>query len=313
MATFTNSVALAAPADTFALPPLVAAGPHWRERLAGWAGAALSLGVLAVVAVQLGRGGLARVAAGASASPAFWAVFVVAYLATPACEWLIFHRLWRLPAAGLLPLLRKEVSNELLFGYSGDAQFYLWARRRAPMAGSPFGAIKDVAILSAVAGNVATLAMMAATAPLLAGFAGRPGAHAFAGSVAIVVAISLALFVLRKAVFSLNADALRMIFAVHGLRIALHVGLAALMWHLLLPGVTMGAWMALATIRQMVSRLPLVSNKDVLFAGVAMVLLGDAGGVAGAIATVSGLTVAAHLLVGAFAFIAPVAARMGRA
>ena len=306
-------LALAPPADARALSPAPVAAPDWRERLATWAGAALSFGVLAVVAYQLSGGGFGRIALEVSTSPAFWATFAVFYLASPACEWIIFHRLWGLPATGLFALLRKEVSNELFFGYSGEAHFYLWARRHVPMTGSPFGAVKDVAVLSAVAGNIATLALMVVAAPMLAGFASRPGAWVFAGSIAIPVAISLGLFLFRRAVFSLPARALWMIFGLHCVRVALHLGLSALLWHLLLPAVPLGSWVALATVRQMVSRLPLVSNKDILFAGLTVFLLGSAGGVASAIATVASLTVAAHLVVGAIAFAAPFVARAGRA
>lgn len=297
------------PSDAMTLPVTT---PAWRDRAAAWAGAALSIAVLALVAHRLGRGGFDRLAAQASGSPAFWAVFVLTYLSSPVCEWMIFHRLWRLPAAGFVALLRKEVSNELLVGYSGEAQFYLWARRHVPMKGSPFGAVKDVAVLSAVAGNIATLILMASTAPMLAHFAGLPGARTFAASVALIVAISLGLFVFRKAIFSLTSRQLGQVFALHALRIMLHVGLSALMWHLLLPSVALGSWMLLATLRQMITRLPLVSNKDILFAGAAFLLLGKGGGT-DVIATVSSLIVGAHLIVGALAYAAQLAAPGGPA
>ncbi|WP_375396559.1 hypothetical protein [uncultured Sphingomonas sp.] len=302
------------PLDAVAIvgPPAAGLAPDWRERAASWAGAAFSVAILALVAHGLGHGGFDGLSAHASGSPAFWAVFVLAYLASPACEWVIFHQLWRLPPSGALALLRKEVSNELLFSYSGEAQFYLWARRHVAMTGSPFGAVKDVAVLSALAGNIATLAMMAATAPTLAKLALLPGAKAFGGSVAIVIAISLALFLFRRAVFSLSAPALRTVFAVHGVRIVLHVGLTALMWHLLLPSVPLGSWMLLATLRLMMSRLPLVANKDLMFAGMALLLLGEAGGVTAVVATVSGLIVAAHLIVGALVYAAQFAPRAVR-
>ncbi|WP_204325579.1 hypothetical protein, partial [Stenotrophomonas maltophilia] len=63
-------------------------------------------------------------------------------------------------------MLRKQIANELLLGYSGDAQLYLWARQNAGGTNAA-AAVKDVALLSAAAGNIATLAMMAATAPML--------------------------------------------------------------------------------------------------------------------------------------------------
>ena len=50
-------------------------------------------------------------------------------------------------------------------------------------------------------------------------------------------------------------------------RIAATIGLSALLWHLILPSVALGWWLLLATLRQLVSRLPLVPNKDVVFDG----------------------------------------------
>src|SRR5690606_9781177 len=96
----------------------------------------------------------------------FWLVFVVAYLVTPASEWVIYHRLWSIPAEGMIALLRKRVANEIVLGYLGEVYFYAWVRRTGLITRSaPFGAIKDVAILSALTGNAVTLAMLAAALP----------------------------------------------------------------------------------------------------------------------------------------------------
>ncbi|MGO8609832.1 hypothetical protein ACC848_43530, partial [Rhizobium johnstonii] len=51
-------------------------------------------------------------------------------------------------------------------GYSGEAYFYAWARSRARMVAAPFGAVKDVSILSAIAGNTITLTLFAFAVPL---------------------------------------------------------------------------------------------------------------------------------------------------
>ena len=58
--------------------------------------------------------------------------------------------------SGLIALHKKRISNEVLLGYSGEAYFYAWARQRSQMVAAPFGAVKDVSILSAIAGNAIT-------------------------------------------------------------------------------------------------------------------------------------------------------------
>ena len=60
----------------------------------------------------------------------------------------------------------------------------------------------------------------------------------------------------------------------HVLRIGLTVAAWALLWHLALPAVSLSWWLYLATLRMLVSRLPLIPNKDLVFAGVAVFTLG---------------------------------------
>lgn len=265
--------------------------PHW------WAGAALSVAGLIAVAFQLGGAGLTRAAQSAPADPLFWSVFTAYYLLGPICEWSIFRRLWRLPASGLAALMRKQVANELVFGYSGEAQFYLWARRHAKLATSPFGAVKDVAVLSAVAGNMVTLALMVANHGLLARiFTGSLG-HAFAASAGLIAASSLVMFLLRRRLFSLPTTQLLAVFATHGVRIFGSMLLLGVLWHLLLPALPMTSLLVLATLRMMLSRLPFLPAKDVVFAGLVAALLGRHAPVVPAIAMVGGLVIATHVAV----------------
>ncbi|WP_216075134.1 hypothetical protein, partial [Acinetobacter baumannii] len=86
-------------------------------------------------------------------------VFALYYVGPPTFDYVIFKRLWHIPLAGLVALHKKRISNEVLFGYSGEAYFYAWARQRTQMVAAPFGAVKDVMILSAIAGNAITLIM----------------------------------------------------------------------------------------------------------------------------------------------------------
>jgi hypothetical protein len=57
--------------------------------------------------------------------------------------------------------------------------------------------------------------------------------------------------------------------------------------------------LGLATLRLIVSRLPLVPNKDLLFAAMAITLVRDPAAMAGPLAMVGGLMVLVHLVLGA--------------
>ena len=229
----------------------------------------------------------------------FWLAFTAFYLHGPLTEWIIFRRLWRIPFfSGMAALLRKLVSNELLLGYLGEVQFYAWVRARANLTSAPFGAIKDVAILSALAGNAATLIMLVLAWPLVSsGSLGMPLRSVFL-SLGVVLVTSCAILVLRRKLFSLDRRELMFITVMHFFRIILFITLSALMWHLVLPEVALSLWLVLATLRMLVSRLPLLPNKDLVFAGIAVFLLGHDVEITALMTMMAAILLASHIVVG---------------
>ncbi len=269
-----------------------------RSRAAGLFSAAVSVALLVMVTLQFRDLAFSRILRMIPHSRVFWAVFVTYYLFPPTTEWIIYRRLWRLPFSGIAALLRKMVSNELLLGYLGEVQFYAWARSRLNMATAPFGAIKDVTILSALTGNLATLAMLLLAWPLVSTSALGVEARTTFLSLGVVLLTSFLIFLFRQRLFTLPRRDLWFVTAMHVLRIGAIVGLAALMWHLVLPSVYYTLWLVLATLRMLVSRLPLIPNKDVVFAGLAVFLLGHEHEIGDLMAMMAGLLLVTHLAVG---------------
>jgi hypothetical protein len=270
-------------------------GRNWLN----WAGPAVSLLILAAVAYQLRTIDYRELLALLPSSPLFWMVFCAYYLAGPASEWVIFRRLWSLPAGGFPALLRKLVSNEILLGYLGEVYFYAWARRHCRMTTAPFGAIKDVTILSAIVGNILTLALTVVAAPLIGSIDLGTSGTTFIGSAIFLLVSSMAVMVFRRRLFSLPRSELWFVAAVHAARIVASMLLAAIMWHLLLPAVALTWWLLLGTLRQLLSRLPLIPNKDLVFAGLAAMLVGQDVQIVAAMTLMASLILAAHVFVGA--------------
>mgnify|MGYP001552317974 CR=1 FL=1 len=232
------------------------------------------------------------------AAPTFWLCFALSYLAQPITEWLIFRRLWGVGPAAFAALVRKLVYNELLVGYLGEVYFYAWARRRLKLEAAPFGAVKDVTILSAVAGNLVTFLMLVVAWPLASatqlGLQSRPVVL----SLSVVLVTSIAMVLWRRQIFSLPRPDLRFIFSMHIARIAAVTALSALLWHLILPSIPLTWWLLLATIRLLISRLPFVPNKDVVFAGFAVFMFGRDVEIASLFTLMAGLILLTHVLVG---------------
>lgn len=290
-----NSPSLFSPDDILLSAPVQARAGGWTV----WAGPLVSLLILGAVAWQLRSIDLAALRALLPASLAFWVVFAVYYLAGPASEWVIFRRLWRLPVEGFGALLRKFVSNEILLGYLGEVYFYAWARRNARITAAPFGAIKDVTILSALTGNIVTLLMVAIAAPLFGALHLGIDGFAFAGSTIFILLSSAVVLVFRRRLFTLPRREVRIVAVIHIARILATTLLAALMWHLLLPAVALSWWVLLGTLRQLLSRLPFLPNKDLVFAGLAAFLVGSDAQIVSAMTLMASLVLGAHLLVGA--------------
>ena len=276
-------------------PPLLEAG----NAALRWIGPVISLGIFGAVLYQLRHLQIGQVAAMLPRTPLFWLAFATYYLATPAFDFLIFRRLWGLPAAGFGALTRKFVGNEILMGYIGEVHFYSWARSRLRMVAAPFGAVKDVAILSAAMGNIVTLAVLAAAYPFLGALHIGLAPRTLVAAVAITLGSSLVLLLVRGRVLTLGQKDLAFVAGAQFGRVVVTALLPALLWHLALPQVAIGWWILLAAVRLLLSRLPLLPNKDLVFAGVAVVLIGRAVAIDDLMTMMASLILATHLIVGA--------------
>ncbi len=285
-----GDIGLVAPAEATKMPSF--------SRLSAIASLCISLLLLGAVAYQMRGLAFGAIWAMVPVSPAFWAAFLAYYLAGPVSEWIIYRKLWHIPASGLAPLLSKFVSNELLLGYLGEVQFYAWARNRTNMTTAPFGAIKDITILSALVGNAVTVVLVAVVWPLMATTQIGLEMRTAYMSLSLVAGSSLIILFFRRRLFSLPAAELRFVALVHLIRTGIILGLLALMWHLVLPAVALSPWLILATLRMLISRLPLIPNKDVVFAGLAVVLLGQDVQIAALMTMIAGLLLVTHIIVG---------------
>lgn len=274
--------------------PLIRSGRNWTL----WAGPLVSILILAVALHQFRDLDRTSLWALMPTSLPFWLAFVTYYTAGPVSEWVIFRRLWAIPVTGFGALLRKLVSNEILLGYLGEVYFYAWARRSAAIKAAPFGALKDVTILSALVGSLVTLTMLVVAIPLFDALPIGATHWEITGSILFVLATSLAAMLLRHKLFALPLADLWFVSAIHLLRIVATTVLAAGMWHILLPSVDVGTWILLGTLRLLISRLPLLPNKDVVFAGMAAFLIGRDSEIVSAMALMATLILAAHLVVG---------------
>ena len=265
-------------------------------------GGVLTVLMIAFLGRELFDDGLSALRRTVPENPLFYAAFALLYMSPQTFDWLIFRRLWGLPLAGLAALLKKRVVNDVLpVPYAGDASFYLWARERMKMVSAPFGAVKDVSILSAIAGNAITLAMLTVALPFGRDlFTGEWWTRTLWATGGLAV-MTVPFLIFSKRVFTLPGHRLRWIFAIHCTRLVFGSTMIAVAWHFAMPEVPVGVWLLLATGRLIVSRLP-IPNKDLLFATLAIQVIGRGEALSDLVAFTSALTLAVHVVfIGLFA------------
>jgi len=111
-----------------------------------------------------------------------------------------------------------------------------------------------------------------------------------------MIGMSVPFLIFSKRVFSLRKNTLWWIFGIHSLRLVVGSILIALAWHFAMPDVSIGMWLILAAARMLVSRLPFVPNKDLLFANFAIILIGQGQALSELLAFTAALTLLVHVV-----------------
>jgi len=224
----------------------------------------------------------------------FWVAFVAMMLVEPLAGcWIVRHRLG-IGTESLGPLLRKQALNMLLFSCAGDTLFLAWLEKRLGDAKAAFALVCDMAIISALVNNIATLGLLFLMREPLQALAGaRIDDRAVALAVALA-AIPLVLMTLRQRLMR-SVGVTTMVVAL-GARTIVHSLLSIATWHFALPQVPLQSWLMLIAARMIFSRLPILPNKDLAFAAAVAILLGPTEQIGSAIAGVALLTLAADAL-----------------
>jgi hypothetical protein len=294
--TTTREKAPSPPDDQIEVDPPEPEAPR-NTRLWNALGVLLSVGLVTAILLQLGGATSNALKMILRLPLTVWPVLLLLYLVQPLADFAIYRRFWNLPLVGFEALLRKNAINEVVLGYSGEAYLYVWARRMAGTVATPFRAIKDVNILSALLGNLFTVGLAAISATQLKDLdlARRLGPALWSGLVP--VAASVVLLAFGRRVFSLRPGQLAFAAATHSVRLVAATLLTLLVWRLSLPHVPPGVWLVLLAVRYLVSRIPFLSNKDLVFGNLMLLVLGSHSSVAELLAALALVTLFMHLTV----------------
>ena len=236
-------------------------------------------------------------------NPAFYLLLVAQFFLQPLGDYFVYRTLWgdgHAPPASVI--LRKRLMNTFMLDYSGEAYFFFWAQQhvRLPMPRIIHG-IKDSNLLSGGAG----LVMVFILAAILLAFGGLhlpvlPGSKWLYVAVGIVPILLCAVLILaHRKMTVLGRGELAMVFGIHFARACLVLGIEFGLWQVsgALPG-----WIAslqFVALRLVITRLPVVPNKDLIFVGAGLAAAGAAHAAVTPVATVLVILAAADLVLAA--------------
>ena len=239
--------------------------------------------LLSYLAYQFTRIGWARILDALPSDGLFYAVFAVLYLALPVTESVVYGLSWDVPFwRGFPAFLKKRVYNKDFFGYSGEVFMYAWARKATALSGREvLHIIKDNTLLSSFASTVFSVLLLLVF--LFVGDLERIGMSRASGPAFVWVAVAVTVLVaglglrFRRRLFGMPTRLIVLAFGLYFVRLVGINALQVLQWSRVIPDVAIGTWFTFLAAQVIVSRVPLLPAKDLLFLSASVGLAGVMG------------------------------------
>jgi hypothetical protein len=268
----------------------------------------IPLALLAIIGRRLSQLGWQQIWIARPIDPGFYVLLVLQFFLQPLGDYFVYRNLWgRTNTPPMKVILKKRLMNTFMLDYSGEAFFYFWAQRRLKLArGMLVHSIKDSNVLSGGAGlvmvTVMVLLLLATGGLKIPAGLGGPNGHqvwlyVLAGTVPLILCAGLILG--RRKLTALSSSQIATTFGIHFARSALVLAVEFGLWELsgALPSAV--ASLQFVALRLVVTRLPLVPNKDLIFVGAGIAAAGATKLAVTPVATVLVILAAADLILAA--------------
>lgn len=250
------------------------------KKIQKWSRRIINIAVIAWLAYQLSNIGWLNVWQSLPVQPLFYILFLVLFFQLPLFEVFIYRLSWYFDALKSIPIfLIKRVYNKDVLGYSGEVYFFAWATKSLRKKKSEvFHIIKDNNIISSVASTLMSIGLLSAflftgQIKIIDWIANQSLIYFIAGI--LLVAILLILFIkFRHYVISMPQKTAFKIFGIQMGRLLLVQTLNLLMYYVVLPGVPFYIWFTYIAIEIILSRIPFLPSKDLIFVGISISIAG---------------------------------------
>ena len=236
--------------------------------------------IYGMLAFQLSNIGWKEVLTSVPTTPWFYLFFIPIYFLLPTTELLIYRKVFALPWGMLFKaLLRKRVVNKDVMGYAGEVYFTFWVSKASQTnIKRTAGIIKDNALGSLLAVSTWTLIVLniIVTGDGLALVSDIQITALQLGllNVGFVLLVTLLYkSTISQLVLTLSRQEFLYITVVHVARLVTIAALQILQWKVTIIGVPIDIWMLFLGLQILVSRIPIIPSRDILFVGMGIQLM----------------------------------------
>ena len=204
-------------------------------------------------------------------NPLFYLIFLVLYFLLPIAECFIYRITWTFDAWKSLPaFVKKRIYNKDVLGYSGEVYFYTWARKNVGLSDLEIlKTIRDQNIVSSAASTMVAVVLLAvflyAGQINLTDLIGQQEASYLVGGAVVMLILAALAIRLRRYLFSMAFKTANVIFVVHLARLVVGQALLIGMWAVAMPEVSLPIWFTFAAASIIVTRIPFIPNRDLIF------------------------------------------------
>ncbi|MFT9015469.1 MAG: hypothetical protein ABF990_06990 [Acetobacter sp.] len=228
---------------------------------------------LTLVAYSLSRTGWRNILHSLPTNPVFYALEAILFVILPFSEKIIFTRLIRsgtkIPA---MIFFRKRILNNSFLEYSGESYFYLWAKTHLSITKTRlFHLVKDSAVLSGAAGFVvvfSAVVLLLFTHNTVYNTVKSYLTWKTAALIALPIVPVIVLVAGGRLATGLSRREMSLTFFVHLSRSSLTFVLEMLALFVSGAVADLALCFNLVTLRLLITRIPLLPGKDLLFLGV---------------------------------------------